>query len=255
MQRAQQRAVRWRLRRPPSGPQSGSHAAHAAASPPTILGRRVFPGSVLTLAVLDAPSQRRQCCSAGSHAPIPSLVCPATRPSLREPARARLGVREPRWGRQVPSAALLRACVTPAKQSLTASWKAVIHSSSLMRAHAPDLLPSNPLRLRFARMVFAACCQPLLETGPSRPCLCRSFPTCLDLYSGCSLGVHAPVASLETLAFSESRAGRRIAVTRQPEVPRAKLTALVASLPPCTNGMEACTGRTAGQCTVAQQLI
>jgi len=29
---------------------------------------------------------------------------------------------------------------------------------------------------------------------------------------------------------------------RQPKVPRAKLTALVASLPPCTIGMEACTG-------------
>ena len=42
-----------------------------------------------------------------------------------------------------------------------------------------------------ARMVFAACCQPLLGTGPSRRYLCQSFPTCLDPYSGCSQGARA----------------------------------------------------------------
>jgi hypothetical protein len=59
------------------------------------------------------------------------------------------------------------------------------------RAHAPDLLPSTRLRHRLARLVFAACCQPLLGTGPSRRYLCQSFPTCLDPYSGYSQGARA----------------------------------------------------------------
>lgn len=42
-----------------------------------------------------------------------------------------------------------------------------------------------------AQKVFAGCCQPLLGTGPSRRYLCQSFPTCLDLYSGCSQGARA----------------------------------------------------------------
>src|ERR1035437_9709288 len=67
-----------------------------------------------------------------------------------------------------------------------ASWKGVTPSSSLVRAHAPDLLPSTRLRHRRARLVLVGCCQPLLGTGPSRRYLCRSFPTCLDPYSGCS---------------------------------------------------------------------
>ena len=73
----------------------------------------------------------------------------------------------------------------------SAFWKDVTPSSSLVRAHAPDLLPSTRLRHRLARLVFAACCQPLLGTGPSRRYLCQSFPTCLDPYSGCSQGARA----------------------------------------------------------------
>lgn len=91
----------------------------------------------------------------------------------------------------MPRAPLLRVGVTAAKEALPASWKGVTPSSSLVRAHAPDLLPSARLRHRLARTVFAACCQPLLGTGPSRRYLCRSFPTCLDLYSGCSRGARA----------------------------------------------------------------
>jgi hypothetical protein len=86
---------------------------------------------------------------------------------------------------------LLRAGVAAAKEACTASWKGVTPSSSLVRAHAPDRLPSARLRHSLARMVFAACCQPLLGTGPSRRYLCRSFPACLDLYSGCSRGARA----------------------------------------------------------------
>jgi hypothetical protein len=86
---------------------------------------------------------------------------------------------------------LHRDGVTAAMEASRASWKGVTPSSSLIRAHAPDLLPSIRLRHRLARLVFAACCQPLLGTGPSRRYLCRSFPTCLDPYSGCSQGARA----------------------------------------------------------------
>ena len=38
--------------------------------------------------------------------------------------------------------------------------------------------------------VFAGCCQPLLGVGPSRRCLCESFPTCLDPYPGGFCAAH-----------------------------------------------------------------
>ena len=85
--------------------------------PPCDPGRRVFPGPVLTLAALDAPSRSWTGSSAGSHTPVRSLVCPSTRPPLRGPARSRLSVREPPRGRQVPRAPLLRAGVTAAKKA------------------------------------------------------------------------------------------------------------------------------------------
>ena len=91
----------------------------------------------------------------------------------------------------MPRAPLLRAGVTATKEACSASWKGVTPSSSLVRAHAPNLLPSIRLRHRLARMIFAACCQPLLGTGPSRRYLCQSFLTCLDPYSGCSQGARA----------------------------------------------------------------
>lgn len=97
----------------------------------------------------------------------------------------------PPRGRQVSRAPLLRTGVTAAKEACPASWKGVTPSSSLVRAHAPDLLPAIRLRHRLARTVFAACCQPLLGTGPSRRYLYRSFPACLDPYSGGSQGARA----------------------------------------------------------------
>mgnify|MGYP006920579015 FL=1 len=91
----------------------------------------------------------------------------------------------------MPRASLPRVGVTASRETWTASWKGVTPSSSLVLAHAPDLLPSTLLRHGLARMVFAGCCQPLLGTGPSRRYLCQSFPTCLDPYSGCSQGARA----------------------------------------------------------------
>ena len=103
----------------------------------------------------------------------------------------RLRVRAPTWDRQVPRAPLPRVGVTAARETSCASWKSVTPSSSLVRAHAPDLLPSIRLRHSLARTVFAGCCQPLLGTGPSRRYLCQSFPTCLDPCSGRSQGARA----------------------------------------------------------------
>jgi hypothetical protein len=103
----------------------------------------------------------------------------------------RLKVREPPWDRQVPRAPSLHAGVTVMQEtSCVSSWN-ITPTSSLLRAHAPDLLPSLQLRHRLARRVFAGCCQPLLGTGPSRRYLCQSFPTCLDPYPGCSQGARA----------------------------------------------------------------
>ena len=51
--------------------------------------------------------------------------------------------------------------------------------------------PPSVFGISLARMIFAACCQPLLGTGPSRRYLCQSFLTCLDPYSGCSQGARA----------------------------------------------------------------
>jgi len=40
--------------------------------------------------------------------------------------------------------------------------------SSLIRTHASDQNPPYRFRVRLIRKVFAGCCQPLLEVGPSR---------------------------------------------------------------------------------------
>ncbi len=48
--------------------------------------------------------------------------------------------------------------------------------------------PSSCLIVTLVHKVFAGCCQPLLDSGPSRRYLCESFSTCLDPYPGCSCG-------------------------------------------------------------------
>jgi len=100
-------------------------------------------------------------------------------------------VRAPHWDRQVPRAPLLHGGVTAVQETSSISSWNVTPTSSLLRAHAPDPLPSLRLRHSPAHRVFAGCCQPLLGTGPSRRYLCQSFPACLDLYSGCSKGARA----------------------------------------------------------------
>jgi hypothetical protein len=46
-------------------------------------------------------------------------------------------------------------------------------------------------RFSLVPRVFAGCCESLLEVGPSRRYLCKSFSTCLDPYPGCSCGARA----------------------------------------------------------------
>jgi hypothetical protein len=52
-------------------------------------------------------------------------------------------------------------------------------------------VPCARLWLSLVRTLFAGCCQPLLRKGPSRRCLCESFPACLDPYPGGSRGACA----------------------------------------------------------------
>jgi len=57
-----------------------------------------------------------------------------------------------------------------------ASLEGVTPPSSLIRAHAPNHPPPAAFSVSFGKRVFAGCCQPLLENGPSRrylrnPCI------------------------------------------------------------------------------------
>ena len=70
-------------------------------------------------------------------------------------ALPRLSVRAPPWDRQARRAASPRAGVAAARKASAAFSKGVTPSSSLIPAHAPDLLPSGR-RHRLARPVFAA---------------------------------------------------------------------------------------------------
>ncbi len=70
-------------------------------------------------------------------------------------ALPRLSVRALPWDRQAPRPASPRAGVTASRKASAAFSKGVTPSSSLIPAHAPDLLPSGR-RHRLARPVFAA---------------------------------------------------------------------------------------------------
>ncbi len=63
--------------------------------------------------------------------------------------------------------------------------------SSLLRAHAPVLIPPAAYGRCLGQPVFAGCGQPLLGGGPSRVYLCRSFPACPDPYPGAHRGARA----------------------------------------------------------------
>jgi hypothetical protein len=62
----------------------------------------------------------------------------------------------PRWG------------VIPPRVAFAATWTGITRTSSLLRAHAPDLPPLLPYALWLGTGVFAGCRVPLLGGGPSR---------------------------------------------------------------------------------------
>ena len=69
--------------------------------------------------------------------------------------------------------------VTAIRETCTASCGDITPRSSLLRTHSSLPFGSPLLRLSLVRGVSAGCYQPLLPAGPSRRCLCESFPGCL----------------------------------------------------------------------------
>ena len=61
----------------------------------------------------------------------------------------------------------------------------IAHTSSCVRPNS-----SQCLRVTLVHWVFAGCCQSLLQDGPSRRYLRKSFPRCLDPYPGASPGAN-----------------------------------------------------------------
>ena len=65
-----------------------------------------------------------------------------------------------------------------------------------------------PSSCQLLQRVFAGCHQPLLEDGPSRRYLRKSFPRCLDPYPGGLLWCIYPFLPIETSAFPKRTMGR-----------------------------------------------
>ena len=78
------------------------------------------------------------------------------------------------------------------------------HSYGLMRQ--TKFLPPSSYQL--LQRVFAGCHQPLLEDGPSRRYLRKSFPRCLDPYPDGLLWCIYPFLPIETSAFPKRTMGR-----------------------------------------------
>ena len=70
--------------------------------------------------------------------------------------------------RQVPRAPLPASGVTLSGEMSSISSEGVTLPSSLIRTHASDQIPPYRFRISLIRKVFAGCCQPLLQDGPSR---------------------------------------------------------------------------------------
>jgi len=111
--------------------------------------------------------------------------------------RAQCPGTSPLDARHAPRAPLPLQGVTPPGVACAATWKGITLSSSLIRAHAPDQLPPARFCLGFRSWVFAGCCQPLLEDGPSRRYLRKSLPRCLDPYPGGTLWCIRPFLPIE----------------------------------------------------------
>ena len=72
----------------------------------------------------------------------------------------------------MPRAPLPGRSVIPFGTASWAVWESVTSPSSLVRAHAPDLVPSRAFGYPVDHEVLAGCLQSLLRRGPSRHCPC-----------------------------------------------------------------------------------
>ena len=79
----------------------------------------------------------------------------------------------------------------PVQVELSVPSEGATPLSSLLRTHAPDPPSSHLLGSRLVWQVFAGCRQSLLDGGPSRLYLCKSFLGCLAPYPGVSPGASA----------------------------------------------------------------
>jgi hypothetical protein len=126
----------------------------------------------------------------------PGLPAGSTSPGTSLPRAQRPGT-SPLDAHHAPRAPLPLQGVTPPGVTSQVTCKGITLSSSLIRAHAPDQLPPTRFGLGLAQCVLAGCCQPLLEDGPSRRYLRKSFPRCLDPYPGGTLWCIRPFLPIE----------------------------------------------------------
>lgn len=115
----------------------------------------------------------------------------------------------PPWPR-VPSH--LRGVTSPAV-ACVATWASVTRPSSLLRTHAPILIPL-PAFIVVRLTVFAGCGEPLLQPGPSRR-YSADLSSRAWTSTPAASEMHSLVSSLRALAFPSELMGRRIANTQQ----------------------------------------
>jgi hypothetical protein len=103
-----------------------------------------------------------------------------TSPNIKGPGVPALSLGQTR-NRQVPRASLPASGVTSGGEMSRISSEGVTPPSLLIPTHAPDQTPPADFGGTLFRPVFAGCCQPLLEDGPSRRylhSLCKGAWTC-----------------------------------------------------------------------------
>ena len=115
----------------------------------------------------------------------------------------------PSW----PRVPLRRRGVTSPAAALPATWASVTRPSLLLRTHAPILIPL-PTFILVRLAIFAGCCEPLPQPGPS-----QRYSADLSLrawtHTPAAPEVHALVSSLRALASHNELTGRRVAKSQQ----------------------------------------
>src|SRR5262249_28456812 len=122
----------------------GSQFSHSHVSPGPLRPRMVgFPesGSDLGDAHKTFPMAEEFKCSVHMHSATP-MVYFVRWFTLRGSVYSRLCVREPSWNRQVPRAPLPKNGLPFIREMSCISSEGITPPSSLLRTHAPDLLPS-----------------------------------------------------------------------------------------------------------------